>query len=115
VSETIAELERIASSIQDSVDARDVSKLSDWGKGYHDAEVNFAAGLRERVRQLKQSALAAEDACGHGLSFDANAARDLGTREVRSRWPRLFGLCPMGCGFDGIAYASGEHYVAGDW
>ncbi|MGK3981250.1 hypothetical protein WMF38_57165 [Sorangium sp. So ce118] len=111
----IAELERIASNVENSVSGREVSKLNDWGKGYHDAEVNFASGLRERVRQLKQSALAASDACDHGLLFDADAARSLGANEVRRRWPRLFGECPKGCGYRGIAYASGEHYVAGDW
>jgi hypothetical protein len=111
----IEELERIASNVQDSVDARDVSKLNEWGRGYHDAESNFASGLRERVRQLKQAALAADDSCDHGLSFDAEAASGLEAFQVRRRWPRLFGLCPEGCGFNGIAYASGEHYVAGDW
>lgn len=62
----IAELERIASSIEDSVSTRDVSKLNDWGKGYHDAEQNFVAGLRERVRQLRAGAADAKS--GHGAA-----------------------------------------------
>lgn len=35
--------------------------------------------------------------------------------EVRARWPRLNGLCPKGCGYNGIAYASADHYIYGDW
>lgn len=53
--------------------------------------------------------------CDHGVHFDADAARSLSTHEIRRRWPRLDGTCPLGCGFDGIAYASTLHYVAGDW
>lgn len=55
------------------------------------------------------------DACDHGVSFDWDAARGLGAEEVRRRWPRLFGLCPKGCGYRGIAYASIAHYICGDW
>lgn len=53
--------------------------------------------------------------CKHGVTFDSPAARGLPAREVRKRWPRLDGLCPLGCGYNGIAYASKEHYVMGDW
>ena len=35
--------------------------------------------------------------------------------EVQKRWPRGWGPCPKGCGYDGIAYASFLHYVSGDW
>jgi len=40
--------------------------------------------------------------------------------EVQKRWPRGWFTkekpCPLGCGYDsGIAYASYEHYIAGDW
>ena len=73
-----------------------------------------------------------EPECDHGLTFDAAEARKLlegwqydspaafimgppGAAVVRKRWPRLTGDCPKGCGFSGIAYASHEHYVAGDW
>jgi len=57
-----------------------------------------------------------EPVCDHGLSFDEDAAKGLSTiSEIRNRWPRLFGPCPKGCGFNGIAYASRAHYVFGDW
>ncbi len=54
-------------------------------------------------------------ACKHGVTFDPEAARGLPSEEVRRRWPRMGGHCPLGCGFYGVAYASLEHYVAGDW
>lgn len=53
--------------------------------------------------------------CGHGVTFDEEAAKGLPTEEVRKRWPRLFGQCPKDCGFSGIAYASWAHYICGDW
>lgn len=70
--------------------------------------------------------------CDHGLVFDeAEAGRILGSweprtavefimgnpkhAEVRKRFPRLDGECPKGCGYVGIAYVSGNHFVAGDW
>ena len=74
--------------------------------------------------------------CNHGVTFDAEAARALlraapppkdavsfimgnpASAEVRKRWPRGWFTaekpCPT-CGFVGIAYASSEHYIAGDW
>lgn len=60
------------------------------------------------------------DGCDHGLTFDAEAANaippsELRMREIRLRWPRLDGPCPKGCGYEGIAYVSFEHYTAGDW
>jgi len=73
--------------------------------------------------------------CDHGLSFDLEAAKKLleapapssgdpaldfvmghpAHDEIKRRWPRLGGLCPKGCGYNGIAYASYEHYIYGDW
>lgn len=70
--------------------------------------------------------------CDHGVSFDEEEARRIlgdweprnsaefvagnpNAPEVRKRWPRLDGVCPKGCGFVGIAYASEEHYILGDW
>ena len=53
--------------------------------------------------------------CNHGIAFDRLAAADLSVAEIRKRWPRLFGKCPKGCGYDGIYYASSEHYTMGDW
>lgn len=54
-------------------------------------------------------------ACTHGVSFDEAAAKGLGTTEIRARWPRVFGACPLGCGMSGIFYASYAHYIYGDW
>lgn len=56
-----------------------------------------------------------EKKCDHGVSFDDEASRGLSADEVRKRWPRGYGPCPKGCGFNGIAYASFAHYVSGDW
>lgn len=53
--------------------------------------------------------------CDHGVTFDIVAARGLSALKVREKWPRGFGNCPKGCGFNGIAYASYEHYLYGDW
>ena len=53
--------------------------------------------------------------CDHGLSFDIDIAEKLTTKEIREVFPRLNGLCPKGCGFNGIAYASKAHFVYGDW
>lgn len=53
--------------------------------------------------------------CNHGISFDVNAAKVLDSRLVRLRWPRLTGVCPLGCGYNGTYYASKAHYVYGDW
>lgn len=55
--------------------------------------------------------------CDHGVIFDqatADAER-LPPHEVRKRWPRLDGECPLGCGYRGIAYASMTHYLYGDY
>ena len=46
--------------------------------------------------------------------FDQKAAAGLSSDEVRKRWPRFGGLCPD-CGTWTVAYASYEHYLAGDW
>ena len=53
--------------------------------------------------------------CDHGVVFDVEAAKSLGAREIRKRWPRLDGPCPKGCGFSGLGYASYVHYLYGDW
>ncbi len=54
--------------------------------------------------------------CDHGIVFDKDdAAKIRNPYVVRERYPRLMGKCPKGCGFEGIGYASFEHYIAGDW
>lgn len=72
------------------------------------------------------------ETCDHGVTFDKEEADKIlagwfpksvedfimgnpGSDEVRKRWPRLHGVCPKGCGYQGIAYASTYHYIAGDW
>lgn len=55
------------------------------------------------------------DSCNHGVTFDREAARGCDEHEVRRRWPRLDGACPLGCGYEGIGYAGKLHYVMGDW
>lgn len=60
----------------------------------------------------------AQAACDHGVCFDEDAFRqheNMSAEEVRKRFPRHFGECPKGCGYNGIAYASMLHYIAGDW
>ena len=56
-----------------------------------------------------------EPQCTHGITFDPDAAKGLSVAELRKRWPRLYGNCPLGCGYNGIYYASFGHYVMGDW
>ena len=52
--------------------------------------------------------------CDHGVKFDSEAAKTMTTQQVHERFPRFDGTCPT-CGWSGIAYASWEHFVAGDW
>lgn len=75
-------------------------------------------------------------ACNHGITFDKDEAERIlsntppdrsmdpelafimgspAVPEIRRRWPRLCGQCPLGCGYNGIYYASAEHYAYGDW
>jgi hypothetical protein len=46
--------------------------------------------------------------------FDAAAARKMTSTEVRKTYPRAYGKCPD-CGWEGVLYASYEHYVMGDY
>jgi len=73
-----------------------------------------------------------DEPCHHGVTFDLEEAEKVlgdwrpsspgefvmgnpNAAEVRRRWPRLNGPCPLGCGYVGIYYASREHYILGDW
>lgn len=67
-----------------------------------------------RPQDLKTGVVELEK-CDHGVTFDLEAAKKLDKYEIRRRWPRLFGKCPKGCGYLGIAYASTQHYLMGDW
>lgn len=58
------------------------------------------------------------DVCEHTnlppVPFDEKASKGLSAPEVRSRWPRLYQICPD-CKAGVICYASFRHYIAGDW
>lgn len=53
--------------------------------------------------------------CDHGVVFDEKIAKGMTAAEIKKVYPRLFGKCPKGCGYEGIAYASSLHYYMGDW
>jgi len=53
--------------------------------------------------------------CTHGVVYDPTDIAALEEGRVRQKYPRLSGLCPLGCGYTGIYYVSFEHYIAGDW
>jgi len=53
--------------------------------------------------------------CTHGITFDEVQGLRMSPINVRRLWPRLFGPCPLGCGYSGIYYASWAHFIAGDW
>ena len=52
--------------------------------------------------------------CSHGVMFDEKAAKKMRKEEIRRRWPRLEGRCPLGhgCMFEGVHYASERHQEA---
>jgi len=58
---------------------------------------------------------ASQDHCSHSIQFDYEKAKHMSSEEVRKNYPRQAGLCPLGCGYNGVSYASYEHYLAGDW
>lgn len=67
--------------------------------------------VNKRLAAAKEERIAA--CTKHHSTFDAEAARGLSVQEIRKRWPRWAGTCE--CGYNGIYYASWEHYIAGDW
>lgn len=91
-----------------------------------------AAGEEEKIIKLPE-----QEKCDHGVVFDLEEAKRIlentpsfssgdaavdfimgpinATAEIKRRFPRLSGKCPKGCGYNGIAYASYEHYIYGDW
>jgi hypothetical protein len=56
------------------------------------------------------------ETCDHGMSFSDEVYQkgSYTSSDVKRRWPRHNGLCKL-CGYEGIAYKSFLHYVAGDW
>lgn len=83
-------------------------------------EERTIARAKRRIVQL-QNELDEEEAapaCDHGISFDEGLALKMRNSDVRTRFPRLVGPCPKGCGVDGTFYASAAHYIFGgssDW
>lgn len=70
---------------------------------------------REQRRRRNMAGRRYWNECAHGLTFDSACAAGLPVEEVRRRWPRLDGACPLGCSYHGVAYASPEHLAAGAW
>lgn len=60
--------------------------------------------------------------CQHGITYDHALVLErhctseaISGPEVRKRWPRLEGRCPLECGYEGIYYASMNHFTWGEW
>lgn len=75
--------------------------MSNFNNGYPEGDLCAAGGPPEE--------------CNHGLIFDEERAMNMSSMEIRKIFPRLFGKCPKGCGFEGIGYVSMAHYTYGDW
>jgi len=86
----------------------------------NDVDGRLLAASRERATSERLRAIAeakGRGECDHAAVtpvFDLEASRGLDEYEVRRRWPRFWGQCPTCLGHV-IAYASFEHYIAGDW
>lgn len=48
------------------------------------------------------------------VKFDPVAAKDMTETEIRERFPRHSGYCPV-CSAHLVRYASDAHYLAGGW
>lgn len=62
--------------------------------------------------------------CQHGVTYDHryvlerhDTAAGITAEEIRERWPRLDGKCPLGCGYEGYYYATMNHFSwgYGEW
>lgn len=80
-----------------------------------DVEVEFSPEFCIFAKTPPEEAPPETPKCDHGVVFPDDVDENMSVEEVRRRYPRLFGPCPEGCGFSGIAYASYLHYVMGDW
>lgn len=115
-SEVIALLD----SMEDAEDAAELARLE---RDEARDEIDRLRPKPERVMAIPESIIPvdpqdrkpAEVQCAHGVVFDGVLSRGLSAAEVQRRWPRLYGDCPLGCGFSGIGYASYAHYISGDW
>jgi len=128
----LKELQAAAKKLLNDNDA--ISNLiADMDKSFKDlGDRNAAAHAKHDAEHPEQAA------CDHGVFFDKEKAEkmiseslvDLDKDEdpalafimgsfaspsIKKMFPRLCGLCPKGCGFNGIAYASMDHYIMGDW
>jgi hypothetical protein len=92
-----------------------------WAEGLIRAEQRTIARSQKRIRKLLTDYLDTDDepqepTCDHGIEFDEETALTMQPHAIRKRWPRLHGECAKGCGFNGTAYASAQHFVwGGDW
>lgn len=93
----------------------DCSKSCRYARDVGMTEYSCANGCRSKMKDKSESQRDMWP-CDHGVTFDEEAAKKAKDEyEIRKRWPRLHGVCPKGCGFNGIAYASHAHYIWGDW
>jgi hypothetical protein len=111
-------------AVGDTLHLREYNRASSLGQGGYTGrscrvEVTYisAGGMWGLPANLCAMSIRKVDPprCVHGVTFDELAARGLGAVEIRRRWPRLDGECPLGCGYRGIFYASMAHVVFGDW
>lgn len=100
-----------------------LKEMEKWAKSFDDYDKDRESDHSKQIT------------CDHGIIFNKEEASKLlnempsiekdpllvfvmsspAHSEIRKRWPRLNGSCPKGCGFKGIAYASYDHYIYGDW
>lgn len=88
-----------------------------WGFSPRERQLSLAADLENMRRRLTECGYVVlpPSACkAHTPAFDLEAAKLTSSDVIRMRWPRFDGTCSV-CGYSGIAYASYEHYVYGDW
>jgi hypothetical protein len=106
--------------------AKAAQKILNDPKLWAEAQEYFKEAANEFAKKLGSINREAEDAqlikveqsndCDHGVTFDEEDAKKIGdSHEIRKKYPRGYGLCPKGCGYNGIAYASYMHYIMGDY
>lgn len=100
---------------EDDVASDDWDGDTEPGVDYDDDDVGEDWDAAKTREYGDETDVAAASNCDHGVTFDLADCCGATAHEVRARYPRLFGECPRGCGYSGIAYASKEHYVWGDW
>lgn len=94
-----------------------MSKKFIYNKPRFDIDLRLAKAAIEGENRLVLKLTEHKD-CDHGVVFGEEEYKkhpNMTSAEVKKRWPRGWGLCPKGCGYEGIACASFLHYIAGDW